>query len=138
MFKKFAGRLLDRLNNQEDIFKDGIYPEELWTHYYKAYLDMDAVLRKHPGLSSFLWEIGDKGVDNNSFDEVMGRLPQDYNMLVHSDIVSNPAVLTKDNYQSIFPDLGLHKQRFTSGSEISLLLFGLKIKSKSLLSKFLT
>jgi len=68
---------------------DGMFPEELWVHFYKAYLDMDWVLRRYQDLSPFLWGIGYDGVDDNNFDDVMKRLPKEYKNLVNNDLVYN-------------------------------------------------
>ena len=65
----------------------GVFPEELWVRYHQAYLEMDAVLRRHPWLGQFLWRIGYEGVNNENFDEVMRILPEDYMKLVSNDYV---------------------------------------------------
>jgi glycosyltransferase involved in cell wall biosynthesis len=63
---------------------DGMLFEELWIHYYKSYLEMDAVLSRHPGLSKFLWEIGLNGVSDRDFDRVIEKLPKQFMELVES------------------------------------------------------
>jgi len=64
-----------------------IYPEELWVHYYKAYLDMYFVLEKYSSLSKFLWEIGYEGVSDVNYDRVTKELPKEYKYLVSNETV---------------------------------------------------
>ncbi len=66
---------------------EGMLPEELWMRYHAAWLEMDAVLRLHPKLCYFLWDIGANGVPDNNFERVMNHLPQEYKNLVASDQV---------------------------------------------------
>ena len=63
----------------------GMLPEELWVHFYAAYLEMDWALGKHPDLWKFLWEIAAEGVADNDFDYVMNRLPTEYKEIVGAD-----------------------------------------------------
>jgi glycosyltransferase involved in cell wall biosynthesis len=65
----------------------GMLSEEPLLLYYKAYLDMDYVLRRHPDLWEFLWEIGDAGVSSKNYDYVIDKLPEEYKELVSSDLV---------------------------------------------------
>jgi glycosyltransferase involved in cell wall biosynthesis/thioredoxin-like negative regulator of GroEL len=90
----------------------GLLPEELWVRYYAAYLEMDAVLRKHPDLPPFLWNLAAEGVADNNFDEVIRRLPQEYKDLVNSDHVYDSAPL--DNlmgYRRLMSGLTTEVQR---------------------------
>jgi len=92
-FLQCEDRLLRRLAKR-DYPKDGMSPEELWVLYYKAYLDMDHVLGRYPLLWKSLWEIADKGVDDESYDRVMSTIPPEYKTLVANDFVYNPMPLT--------------------------------------------
>ena len=67
---------LSALKNQ--IGKDKLLPEELWILYYKAYLDMDRILRKYPKLWKYLWKIGADGVENQNYNSVVRALPEEY------------------------------------------------------------
>ena len=90
----------------------GLLPDELWVRYYTAYLEMDAVLRKHPDLPPFLWNLAAEGVADNNFDEVIRRLPQEYKDLVNSDSVYDSAPL--DNlagYLRLMSGLTMEVQR---------------------------
>jgi glucosyl-dolichyl phosphate glucuronosyltransferase len=71
----------------------GVFPEELWVRYFKAYLEMDAVLRQYPQLPQFLWGIGSEGVNDDNFDRVMAYLPQEYQELVSDATVYESAPL---------------------------------------------
>ena len=88
-YQHFEKIFLSKLNSSK--FKDadfqGIMPEELWLYYYRAYLDMDWVLRKYPDLTQFLWEIGNEGVSNDRFDHIMNRLPVEYKHIISNEIV---------------------------------------------------
>lgn len=90
-FKLFERKLISRLETGSGILAnssvDGVSPDELWVFYYKAYLDMDYVLRRFSGLWKFLWEIGDRGVSDEDYDEVINRLPNEYKELVSNDFV---------------------------------------------------
>lgn len=69
---------------------DGISIEELWVHYHKAYLDMDSVLRRYPSLWRFLWKVGNEGVNDQNFEQIMVCLPEDYKKLVADEYVYDP------------------------------------------------
>ena len=66
---------------------EATYTEEVYLLFYKAYLDMDFVLRSNPDLAGFLWELGKKGVSDVEFDSVMSHLPKEYRYLVSDDVV---------------------------------------------------
>jgi len=69
---------------------DGMLPDELWVRYCAAYLELDQVLRRHPGLGMYLWNLGAEGVADKDFKEVMNRLPEDYLNLIGRDVFANP------------------------------------------------
>jgi glucosyl-dolichyl phosphate glucuronosyltransferase len=71
----------------------GVFPAELWVRYFKAYLEMDAVLQKYPALPQYLWDIGSQGVNDDNFDRVMEDLPQEYKELVSDATVYESAPL---------------------------------------------
>ena len=56
----------------------GMFFEELWIHYFKAYLDMDRILHQNSGLSKFLWGVGLNGVADNEFEQVVNKLPTEF------------------------------------------------------------
>jgi hypothetical protein len=85
--KKLCSKLAALNGDGSNKKHEGMYPEELWVRYYKAYLDMDAVLRKYPDLWKFLWEIGNQGVNTDNYDHVMANLPQEYKRLVDDTYV---------------------------------------------------
>lgn len=82
---------------------EGMFPEEIWVRYYKAYLDMDSVLRKFPHLWEFLWKVGYDGVDNENYDYVVNYLPREYKDLVRDDFIYDPAEISSvaDYYKHI-------------------------------------
>jgi glycosyltransferase involved in cell wall biosynthesis len=89
----------------------GMLPEELLVHYSKAYLDMDYVLRRHPDLWPFLWQIGAEGVPDKVYDVVMRRLPQAYKELVANEFVYESRPLdSAETYQRIFGGRGYHRK----------------------------
>ena len=79
-------KLIGRLKNNENYLKrtkfDGMLFEELWVHYYNAYLQLDNVLSNNKGLSPFLWKIGSEGVSDNKFEDVVKQFPQDFINLI--------------------------------------------------------
>ena len=87
-------RLGARLGKATGQLKQGLLPEELWVHYYKAYLDMDWILESHPDLAGFLWKIGYDGVDNDNYGEVMNALPDEFKMMVSNEYVYAEKVCT--------------------------------------------
>ena len=87
-FFRHERRLLARMHEARGT-AEGMHPDEMWALYYKAWLDMDYVLRRHRDLGAFLWEIGEEGVSNANYDRVMARLPQDYKDLVSNEVVFN-------------------------------------------------
>ncbi|MDD5570104.1 MAG: glycosyltransferase family 2 protein [Bacteroidales bacterium] len=130
-YRDFKSKLSNRLNSPENIFKNGMYPEELWVHYYKAYLDMDAVLRKYPWLSSFLWEIADNGVDDSNFDYVMNRLPDKFKKLVSNESVYNPnPINSTKEIKKVIKDFGSHNKIFSDISIVFYYLFNIAKKEK--------
>jgi glycosyltransferase involved in cell wall biosynthesis len=106
-FNRAKKMLMARLDRPDFTSQEGMCIHELWALYHKAFIEMDQVLRENPGLSRFLWEIGDAGVDDSNFDQVMSRLPKAFKDLVHNDVVFNPVVLSKETYGTVFKDFGL-------------------------------
>jgi glycosyltransferase involved in cell wall biosynthesis len=64
---------------------DGMFFEELWIHYYRSYLEMDAILRDTPELSAFLWELGLNGVTESDYERVTAMLPGDFLKLIEAE-----------------------------------------------------
>jgi hypothetical protein len=87
-FYRLEDNLLSKLQNSTtgSLFI-GMHPDELWLFYYKAYLDMDFVLRRHPDLWRFLWTLGDNGVADKDYKQVIEKLPNEYKDLVSSEFV---------------------------------------------------
>jgi glycosyltransferase involved in cell wall biosynthesis len=56
----------------------GVYTEELWVYFFKAYLEADYFLSRHGSLGSFLWRIASDGVEDNEFEKVMSQFPEGY------------------------------------------------------------
>jgi hypothetical protein len=75
----------------------GLQPEELWVHYYKAYLDMDWILERHSDLAELLWKIRYDGADDNNYAEVMNALPDEFKHIVANDYVYCERVCTSKN-----------------------------------------
>ena len=88
-FMMYRERLRERLRKREfqlaRIDSDGIFPEDIWMHFYKSYLETDLILQKNPGFSAFLWDIATNGVDDNNFDYVMSRFPDEYKMMISEE-----------------------------------------------------
>ncbi len=107
--------LLDRKRVQAEFFKTiralqhrlevpppegGIYPEEMWLHYYLAYLNLDVIVRQHPSFCDYLDTLSrhgvPEGVDPESF------FPDAYRLFVDKFIRSPlPPIQTThdiDNY----------------------------------------
>ncbi len=81
--------MLKRLGESEEYlvrnnFK-GMLFEELWVHYYRAYLDMDTVLKNHGFLSSYLWKLASDGVTSEDYEKIISELPDDYLSLIDVD-----------------------------------------------------
>jgi glycosyltransferase involved in cell wall biosynthesis len=89
----------------------GVLPEELLVLYAKAYLDMDYVLRRHPKLWEFLWQIGSEGVSSANYDDVMARLPREYKELVSNAFVYEATPIdSREAYQRILGGRGYHRR----------------------------
>ena len=88
-YKRWTRRLLKRLSeNAEYLVRNnfkGMLFEELWVHYYSAYLDMDTVLKNHSYLSSYLWKLASDGVTSEDYEKVIRELPDDYLNLIDVD-----------------------------------------------------
>jgi glycosyltransferase involved in cell wall biosynthesis len=109
-FLQYENRLLKRLATG-NYPENGISPDELWVLYYKAYLDMDHVLRRYPLLWKTLWEIGDTGVDDENYDRVSSMIPPEYKALVANDLVYDPLPLTSVmDYERMVANRGFARQ----------------------------
>lgn len=107
--EKLLGKLAHGRGGTED--QVGMLPEELLVLYAKAYLDMDYVLQRHPGLSSFLWQIGSEGVSDANYSDVMERLPAEYKELVANEFVYESApVTTVAAYHRVLEGRGYHRR----------------------------
>jgi glycosyltransferase involved in cell wall biosynthesis len=70
------------LGLSEDGGFEGMHPDELWLHYSKSYLEMDALLEAHSDLGEYLWQLARDGVSDADFQPVLNRLPPDFKALV--------------------------------------------------------
>ena len=105
-FLYFERRLVARLSAGEAP-SEGMLPEELWVLYYRAYLDMDHVLRRYPDLWKLLWRMANQGVDNASYDSVVAQIPAEYKALVASDVAYDPRPLKSvPDYEAIVAGRG--------------------------------
>jgi GT2 family glycosyltransferase len=68
----------------------GILPDSLWIFYFASYLAFDHLLRSNVGLAEFLWRIGDQGVSDQDYDEVIRRLPPNFKTLVSREFMYDP------------------------------------------------
>lgn len=100
--------------------------DELWLHFYKAYLDMDFVLRRYPKLWKFLWEIGNSGVSDREYDEVVDNLPMEYRHLVSSEFIYDATLINSlPAYNKIIKNRGYYLESrtiFFSNKNISKLM----------------
>jgi len=131
-FFRFEQQLVARLEKSSSApapsDPNRVFPDELWALYYKAYLDMDYVLRRHPGLCAFLWEIGDQGVSSENYDAVMGRLPQEYKELVSNELVFDSTPLDSlSMYEKVVKGKGYYGKNismfFRSGLSRAILMY---------------
>ena len=105
----------------------GIYPDELWLLYYKAYLDMDFVLRRYPDLFKFLWTLGDNGVADKDYKQVVEKLPNEYKDLVSSEFIYDTTPINSlHSYENIIQKRGY----YTGGKKM---FFGKKMLIKFLI-----
>ena len=88
-YSRWTRKLLKRLSENEGYLVNnhfnGMLFEELWVHYYKAYLDMDIVLKNHADLSGYLWKLALDGVTSEDYQRVIEELPEDYLKLIDVD-----------------------------------------------------
>jgi hypothetical protein len=117
-FLRFERKVVARLAKAQDMpaqqDSNRAYPDELWMLFYKAKLDMDYVLRRHPGLCAFLWETADHGVSGESHDHVIGKLPKEYKDLVSGDFVFDATPLDSlPAYQRLVNERGYHRKNFS-------------------------
>lgn len=109
--RKLLARLADTPDAQRNAGFVGMLPEELYVLYAKAYLDMDYVLRRHPDLWKFLWEIGSDGVSSSNYDHVVQRLPQEYKELVSNELVYDATPIDSQSaYRRVVEGRGYHRQ----------------------------
>lgn len=138
-FSRLEKRFLSSLqNNFSEAMQDGMQPDELWLHYYKAYLDMDYVLRLYPNLWKFLWSIGVDGVSDKDYSQVIERLPNEYKYLVSSELVYDSTALNSfEIYQKLFINRGYYsmdKTIFFKNKMIAIffiMILGIKSKLSS-------
>lgn len=90
-------RLGDYLKDGTENSTAGLLPEELWVHYYKAYLDMDWILERHGDLAELLWRIGYDGVSDNNYTDVMNALPNEFKHIVANEYVYCERVCSSKN-----------------------------------------
>ena len=117
-FFHFEQKVIARLENASGVTAgsdvSGLPPEELWVFYFKAYLDMDYVLRRYPDLWRFLWEIGDKGVADEDYNDVIERLPREYKELVSNDFVYDTSSIDSlSAYENVVRRRGYYKENLT-------------------------
>ena len=128
-FFRLEDHLLSKLQNSTtgSIFI-GMHPDELWLFYYKAYLDMDFVLRRHPDLWRFLWALGDNGVSDKDYKQVIEKLPNEYKDLVSSEFVYDTTPINSFySYENIIQKRGHYRRGQT-------MFFAKKIIIKLLIS----
>lgn len=98
--------------------------DELWLHFYKSYLDMDFVLRLYPKLWKFLWKIGNKGVSDEEYADVVDKLPVEYRNLVSSEFIYDATLINSlPAYERIIKNRGYYSRGKT-------IFFSSKIFSK--------
>lgn len=121
-FYRLEDNFLSQLKNSTtDPLFIGVHPDELWLLYYKAYLDMDSVLRLYPNLFRFLWTLGDDGVADKDYKEVLEKLPNEYKDLVSSEFVYDTTPINSlHSFANIIQRRGLYSRGKTifSGKKI--------------------
>ena len=112
-FMMYKERLREKLTQRKfqhgDIDSEGVFPEDIWMHFYKSYLETDLIFRKNPGFSTFLWDIATDGVADNDFDYVMSRFPEEYKVMISQEntILCDKSLKTVNDLDnlSIHPDV---------------------------------
>jgi hypothetical protein len=58
-----------------------LIPDEAWFEYYRSLLKMRLVLRRNPELARYLWQLGEYGVPDENFEDVLSKFPKAYQKL---------------------------------------------------------
>jgi len=106
-YKSLLNILSKKLNNIDFQKYEGMHPEELWLHYYKAYLNIVSLFEKYKNLPDILWNMGLNGVSDQNFDKVVREFPVEYNFLssrdfFYDDIQINNLNLNQLSNKNIF------------------------------------
>ena len=112
----------------------GMYVEEIWFHYYKAYLNMIDTLNKNPDFVNLLWKMGLNGVSNENYLKFIKNFPKNYQELCSKNFFYNDNSINKINFNLILNEnqfYKISKLNFLIGYSISI-FFSIfkKIKSK--------
>lgn len=129
-FYNFYNKIYRRLNQKGGVDAKalGIYPEELWLSYYKAYLDLDAVLNANENLAEFLWEIGKNGVSDLQYDSVLSKLTEQYKYLVSAEFVNKDCLIrSNEDLEELYLRRGIYKLDNISRPITAIRLFPKKI-----------
>lgn len=79
MYFLFLIRLKKKIfSNKSKTNEPDFSRNELWTKFYKSYLDCNKTLTNNVGLSKYLWQIASSGISDNDVDKVYERLPKSY------------------------------------------------------------
>jgi hypothetical protein len=103
---RWKSRLEARLAKCEQAFSetgfDGVLTEELYVHYCKHYLEMDAVLWGNRWLGPYLWDIGTNGVSTHDFSAVVEKLPKRYLRITDPSVMYFTQPITSPKALSLF------------------------------------
>lgn len=121
LFRSWKQKLQTRLVNSAKYLAgsgfSGMLFEELWLHYAKGYLDMDAFLDERKDVSATLWAIGLEGVSGNNFDQITSCLPSAFwNLVAPEKMYSDRLIITLDALHECFPLC--HETSLRTGKEL--------------------
>jgi glycosyltransferase involved in cell wall biosynthesis len=101
--EKLREQLIEKEKRSPGIVSGGMFPDELWVCFYKSYIETDLMLRKTPNFSAFLWDIATDGVDDNDFNYVMNRFPEEYKTMISEEntVLSDNPLKTANDLDSL-------------------------------------
>jgi hypothetical protein len=79
MYFLFLGRLKKKIFSKKETTNEPDFSRnELWTKFYKSYIDCNKILSRNEGLSNYLWQIASNGVSDTEVEKVNEKLPNSY------------------------------------------------------------
>ena len=99
MYFLFLFRLKKKIfSKKETTNKPDFSRNELWTKFYKSYIDCNKILSRNEGLSKYLWQIASDGVSDTEVEKVYEKLPKSYIELNNKFFFYDNEKINKSNF----------------------------------------